>query len=1183
MNKSKKIISLILIIALTVTYLIIPDNHIQTSYAADYTSRIPDGFYDKKNPLPDFDSTFTELKECIEQKDYTQSNAVLSGLKNEISDYQTKLLQEISETDEIRTQLQNNYTKYEQLLPELEQALNSSNQEKAIQAVDKIQKTVLGKDDPENIVLPKLDEKQQKCPTQRLQPRDMHQAILDIPIPRQLRTNWLEQTDETVLTDEIKDLADSLSTPLAIYNYIKNNINFESYYGSRKGAIGTFEQKGGNDIDTASLLIAMLRYKGYQCMYVTGEVNLTPQQAMLLTSTQTVEAAGDVLVNTFRPGLFILSDTDEVENVRIEQTWAEVYIDDVWVPLDASFKEYEKVGDVREYFDIPENFLDSVHETTDGKITGYSAEKAMELCNQITKPMYDQNREDELVPIITRKIKQETAQALPTSLPYEKMQVRFMYSAVPDEKCDGILIEMGTISASYKTAYLYGKKIMLEFIPTEEARQAIVSNGGVFGPEILPSTYQMIPSLVIDGQVVAQSNTTQRYGSLIEYYVTTKAGRADNRTISNYITVGGFYSVGLVLQRIASNQLEKSRQGLLALQQQFQQAVEANNNQPLTGLQVEDIMLTDSGIGEFVYNAGLNYFAQLDLNAASLAEMTDIVTNSNISVGIIGYQIQTKSYLGGSMLQGGVMFTDILQYSNSVISMSGNVDDERRYNMASNMYSSAMESNIWELYEGCESISTMSMLDKAQQQNVPIHVITPQNYNDIKDKINVSSQLKSAIQTAIQEGDAIICHDGNIEMNHWSGYGYIDLDLETYQGDYMISGGMYGGIGDEFIDLFELINLIASLGDLIGACSIMITAVDLLFAGSGVGVLIMVAGIAIGIMSMEMFGEALILGYQYYIEGDKAAGEQIMAYGLVTVAATVLTAGVGGAVGAFIGKKLTKDLLKLGVSDDLAKWFIKNLSTREVNLLKRQLSRGVSKEYMERLVAVAGRDVLKYSDGFFDEIGKLSLSSMNKATNCLKLYGDNFAEVFIRYGDDAVGIITDYGERSITSMKKGLLPADIQKIYKWGNIPADDLYLEFKTVYDQSKYFDQATGITKWPTVKDGFYNGSHAPKTVEEGFIFKRYGKPTGNFLGNATDSFEKRALPPYSKYDEVHYYRLKENFVMDYGFIEPWFDQPGMGEQFIKYKPDGSMYTINDMITNLKVLEDVTDKVLNGEIVID
>ena len=63
--------------------------------------------------------------------------------------------------------------------------------------------------------------------------------------------------------------------------------------------------------------------------------------------------------------------------------------------------------------------------------------------------------------------------------------------------------------------------------------------------------------------------------------------------------------------------------------------------------------------------------------------------------------------------------------------------------------------------------------------------------------------------------------------------------------------------------------------------------------------------------------------------------------------------------------------------------------------------------------------------------------------------------------------------------------------------------------------------------------------------------------------------------------------------GKAEPWFGQPGGAEQFVVYDIYGHIikngdeymrYTINDLMSDdIGVLEDITDKVLKGEIVFE
>lgn len=165
----------------------------------------------------------------------------------------------------------------------------------------------------------------------------------------------LEFTDETQLTDEMKALADELKTPLNVYSYIKNKVNYECYSGSRKGAVATFESNAGNDVDQASLLIAMLRYLKYPAKYVTGKAVIDANQAMKLTSAEDIKSAGTILASSGRPVMALITGGKTVGFV-VEQTWVEAYVpytdyrgagnnsgDKMWVALDTSVKEYTRV------------------------------------------------------------------------------------------------------------------------------------------------------------------------------------------------------------------------------------------------------------------------------------------------------------------------------------------------------------------------------------------------------------------------------------------------------------------------------------------------------------------------------------------------------------------------------------------------------------------------------------------------------------------------------------------------------------------------------------------------------------------------------------------------------------------------------------------------------------------------
>lgn len=81
------------------------------------------------------------------------------------------------------------------------------------------------------------------------------------------------------ITPEISELARGLRyDPLRIYEYIANHIEFEPYYGSKKGAHLTLLEGSGNDFDQAALLVALLRVSGLSPTYKYGACDFTYEE-----------------------------------------------------------------------------------------------------------------------------------------------------------------------------------------------------------------------------------------------------------------------------------------------------------------------------------------------------------------------------------------------------------------------------------------------------------------------------------------------------------------------------------------------------------------------------------------------------------------------------------------------------------------------------------------------------------------------------------------------------------------------------------------------------------------------------------------------------------------------------------------------------------------------------------------
>lgn len=98
---------------------------------------------------------------------------------------------------------------------------------------------------------------------------------LTVPTP----TAGGNEADE--ITPEILELARGLRfDPLKIYEHVTNHIEFESYYGCKKGAHLTLLEGSGNDFDQAALLVALLRASGYSPSYMYGACTFSYEDLM---------------------------------------------------------------------------------------------------------------------------------------------------------------------------------------------------------------------------------------------------------------------------------------------------------------------------------------------------------------------------------------------------------------------------------------------------------------------------------------------------------------------------------------------------------------------------------------------------------------------------------------------------------------------------------------------------------------------------------------------------------------------------------------------------------------------------------------------------------------------------------------------------------------------------------------
>ena len=166
---------------------------------------------------------------------------------------------------------------------------------------------------------------------------------------------------EVRVTPEITAVADSLDySPVKIYKWVYDNIEFEPYYGSLKGAQATLLARAGNDTDTASLLISLLRASNIPARYVKGQIvvaDATPAgangRAPKWLGVKSYAAATVLLAQGRFPSYGLYNNASgQAIGIHTTHVWVEACvpyghfrgakIDNTghrWIPLDASFKD----------------------------------------------------------------------------------------------------------------------------------------------------------------------------------------------------------------------------------------------------------------------------------------------------------------------------------------------------------------------------------------------------------------------------------------------------------------------------------------------------------------------------------------------------------------------------------------------------------------------------------------------------------------------------------------------------------------------------------------------------------------------------------------------------------------------------------------------------------------------------
>ena len=1085
----KRILSVILVIAMTFGLLsgcgqAKPDTEDATAWESAGKEAVSAGreLYEASQETKDL---LDNLVTALDKKDSKDAAAITDSLSGQLADTKEKtnawlslqtvlgdtldeesagLLKEREKT--FTKELEASRKNAEELLEDIQTALKADDLEGAERKTNELKNLLTEEEVPQTYGTSLPNETEQQVSDEAVYKEEPLADNRSMEPVQETEEELLATKGDTVLSDAVKEKAEELKTPLAIYNYLKNNINYEYYYGSRKGASGTLDALGGNDIDQASLLIAMLRYQGYEAEYVKGDILLTEEQALSLTGANSFKQAADVLASAGTPVTRLMRG-EEIVYLRVEHVWVRANLpftdyrgagnaagDLVWIDLDTGIKDYEAVTNIYDVLE-EEGLSEQIKEVVDSG--------DMEGLEPLLSRWKGQIEEKNLGETYARKriIRQEELSYLPLSLQYPVEKETDTFVQVPDALKDCVTFELnGEVLTTLKASDVQGKDILLSFAPASTSDENIYkSYDSIF--DIPAYAVYMTPVLLVDGKEVARGEEylESTLGSKGSFAMNITSG---GRTVSvaNDVTTGSMYAVTLDSQNITASELQGIYDEVAALKDSV----------------TEKNVYSEAYLGKLLNLAGKLYYAQVDIADTIAADLYDVAVTRSLSEGITGYEVETTGLYG--MVTGiaeGSLYIDVDNDSHSVLSLDEGSDAAREYFLSTGMISSLYESTVWEEITGEESVSTISILAKASEENIDILLLSKENLSEEIEKLNTDETTRQSVINAVNNGMLVTVPSQEVSIGDWHGTGYIVTNPATGVGEYMISGGLNGGSVATDVTLAYAIDIIFCIVDLSESILMIVEAAKALGAAIVLssyvlGALGLVVGFVFAALALYSLIHTIYLMCKY-VTGDAEAGRELVTDAWINVIISVATVMGRRFISNAVKESMKNRLVRKYGTDFVEKMLkefddVSDLSKCIKQLEKQNLSVGIILETAEKygregLEWLIAKSKLGLADNFirkllqFDDLSSLTDDFIKKLLQVDELglltddvikaiknsngHADKIIELIIKYGkdastaigtygDEAAELIETYGEKAVEYFSKGKEPDQVRKL-----------------------------------------------------------------------------------------------------------------------------------------------------------
>ena len=579
---------------------------------------------------------------------------------------------------------------------------------------------------------------------------------------------------------------------MLIYEYMKNNIETEWYWGCMKGAEETLHQKSGNDCDQASLFAALLRASGFPTRYVRGTVeffaggrNIIIDKVKNLTGIDDPMKIAEFFQKAGIPYTPVIQG-GSISNYQIEHIWIETQVpygnyrgaiidnsDPVWLGLDTSIKRtgytYNSPADIfqqstanAQLSAMRDNYLSTLQTQTPVEY----------LEAQLTADGY------QLLDLMkTRTLNPDILKILPASMQFEQRRITNEYTAIPDDLKHKVRFtatdkdnnELFTITLDAMS--LSNKQIALSYEPESVEDQGIIDSYGGMGntPAYLVS---LRPVLMVDKEMViaGRDGLPMGQGNTLTIDLISPNG---TETVTNTNITGNLTAIGITAQKAVGVFVPFTE-----------------DDDAATILSKESYRYIDR------WTQAEDEFASIMHLALTRPIPTIVTVGGVIDVTYLLDMPHNYSwkgvYIDASLRATSQVLTDVTQPADA---------RQKIFMQLSSLEGSVLENRTFEDDFQVESISTAKLIGYTHDLDVnnpqlgaAMLTIDNTNIGSIVPALSIDDDVKADITNAVAQNYTVKVPNQTMTYEDWTGIGYIKENPDTGESGYMLTGMIAGGM-----------------------------------------------------------------------------------------------------------------------------------------------------------------------------------------------------------------------------------------------------------------------------------------------------------------------------------------------------------------------------------------------------